>query len=622
MSGATSEEVGWVSSALSYARRGLRVIPLHEVRPDGSCSCSKGRECKKNAGKHPVMTDWVKEATTSKAKIRGWAERWPHANLGIALGVVGEFHVFVLDVDPRNGGDRTLADLLERHGDVPRGPEVATGGGGRHLYLKVPATVPIRCGKLGPGLDVKHEGGQVVAPPSRHQSGRSYTWKVDLDVPIPEAPGWLVALLAGSAPPPGPDGRPASAGSTKDGAPRDGAFHEGGRNEGLARLAGRLRHIGCTTSEIAAALLAVNRERCVPPLPDDEVRGIAGSIGRYPAGTEVELSRLSEVEAKRVSWLRHPMWAMGKLSIVAGDPGLGKSTLVLDAVARVTTGRTWPEGGGGGSPRPALLLSAEDDAADTILPRVIAMGGDPHLVTILSAVREKGRRRGLKLSVDAELLADAIRRVNPALTVVDPLTAYLGGIDSHVDADVRAALHPLKDVAEQLGAAVVAVMHMNKKEQGSPLYRVGGSIGFVAAARSVAYVIAHPRQKGQRLFLHVKTNNGPPADPMAFEVVDQDGVGALRWCEDPPSEQDLRAVLGGGQRPRGAPAADAAVAFLERFLADGPRSANEVYAAAQAEGISRHAVHTAKNVLGIKPGRQGGAAGAGHWCWHLPGSDS
>jgi len=99
------------------------------------------------------MSSWGEKASTSKATIREWAARWPRANLGIALGVVAESHVFVLDVDPRNGGDRTLADLLERHGDLPRGPEVATGRGGRHLYLRVPAIVPIRCGKLGPGLD-------------------------------------------------------------------------------------------------------------------------------------------------------------------------------------------------------------------------------------------------------------------------------------------------------------------------------------------------------------------------------------------------------------------------------------------------------------------------------------
>jgi putative DNA primase/helicase len=168
--------------------------------------------------------------------------------------------------------------LVARHGRPPPGPVSHTGGGGRHLLFAHPGRpVPSRAGALGPGLDVRGDGGYIVAPPSRHRSGRRYKWEVSshpAEVALPPAPAWLVeeATALGHA----PSGLPA---------PRlDDVIPEGRRNAMLTSLAGGMRKRGMRSEEIEAALAAVNARRCAPPLAAAEVRAIAASVGRYAPG--------------------------------------------------------------------------------------------------------------------------------------------------------------------------------------------------------------------------------------------------------------------------------------------------------------------------------------------------
>jgi hypothetical protein len=181
--------VDWV---IRCALKGLPVFPLYEALPDGSCACGNPK-CGRDTGKHPRVSGGFKSATTDEAQIKSWWEKWPTANIGIATGAVSDR--FVLDEDPRHGGDESLRRLEAEHGPLPRTLTARTGGGGRHFYFSG-AGYPSTTGRIARGLDVKCEGGYIAAPPSTHESGRAYEW-ID-ESPVAPLPDWL-GLLARKA---------------------------------------------------------------------------------------------------------------------------------------------------------------------------------------------------------------------------------------------------------------------------------------------------------------------------------------------------------------------------------------------------------------------------------------
>lgn len=252
-----------MSEMLSLASRGHPVVPVYQPGEEGGCSCSRGRECPSPA-KHPRTKRGVDDATADLATVREWEERWPMANVGIRTGG----RRVVLDIDPRNGGDDTLA-WLERDGKVPPAPTVATGGGGKHFWLKAPAGTPGVT--LGPGVDLKGEGGFVVAPDSIHASGRQYVW-LDRERRLPPAPPWALAHSG-----------------TRTATPPDewvailtDGVGQGERNRTCARLVGYLldRRVDVY---VALELVRCWNARNRPPLDDDELQRVVASIGRREA---------------------------------------------------------------------------------------------------------------------------------------------------------------------------------------------------------------------------------------------------------------------------------------------------------------------------------------------------
>ncbi len=204
-----------MSEALEYARRGWRVFPCHVAARIGfgcdaiACSCSDGINCD-DAGKHPACAHGFLDATLDATVIRAW----PSArNVAIATGA--HSGLFVVDVDPRNGGSATLAALEREHGAFPRDAVVVTGGGGVHLYYQYPKSgAPIgSCGNaFGQGVDLKGDSGYVIAPPSVHKSGNTYRWlKGTMPAKLPIAPAWLLKMARGAA---------SSRSSTRDGTNR------------------------------------------------------------------------------------------------------------------------------------------------------------------------------------------------------------------------------------------------------------------------------------------------------------------------------------------------------------------------------------------------------------------
>jgi len=169
MQGGAMKAPSLLEATLQYVSRGWAVLPLHSVQ-DGRCTC--GRDCGKNAGKHPRVKGGFKVATTDARQIEAWWQQWPNANIGIATGVLSR--LVVIDIDGASGL-ATLRDLVKKYGTLPRTAIVKTARGW-HLYFAMPSRgAPITCSS-GDGLDVRGDGGYVVAPPSRHASGHVYDW--------------------------------------------------------------------------------------------------------------------------------------------------------------------------------------------------------------------------------------------------------------------------------------------------------------------------------------------------------------------------------------------------------------------------------------------------------------
>lgn len=226
-------------------------------------------------GKRPLIA-WepYQHRPPLPSEVARWWARWPEANLGIVTGSVSG--LIVLDVDPEKGGRASLAALEAEHGRLPATVEVATGGGGRHCYFRHPGGRVACAVGLRPGLDLRGDGGYVVAPPSIHPSGRPY---VTVSAPTAEpapAPGWLLALLAPARPRPGHSPlwwrRLLAQGLV-----------EGERNTKLAALAGLLLHHRLEPGTVLELLQGWNRGRCRPPLPAEEVERIVASILRTRA---------------------------------------------------------------------------------------------------------------------------------------------------------------------------------------------------------------------------------------------------------------------------------------------------------------------------------------------------
>ena len=259
-------------TALEYSHNGYLVLPLHNPKPDGKCSCGKV-DCK-SIGKHPRLPNGVKGASSDADQVRRWFGQCTHANIGIATGA--HSGIAVLDIDVKSGGLESLKQLEEEHEMLPRNHLVKTGSGGYHFYFQYPGPdLGNRTGVL-PGVDFKTDGGFIVAPPSIHACGNPYEWveKSAPPVPIPE---WLLDLLKT---------KPAKSAPVIDYS-GEGIIPDGMRNSTLYSLACSLRNKGIEEAAVLASISAVNATQCRPPLDQAELESIASSACRHDPGPVV-----------------------------------------------------------------------------------------------------------------------------------------------------------------------------------------------------------------------------------------------------------------------------------------------------------------------------------------------
>jgi AAA domain len=326
---------------------------------------------------------------------------------------------------------------------------------------------------------------------------------------------------------------------------------------------------------------------------------------------------MDTVEAEEVEWLWPGYIPLGKLTMLEGDPGLGKSMLTLSLAGTVTgNAKRLPDGQRTDVDGGVVLVSLEDGLADTIRPRLDAIpDADLAAIIALNEVSDgDGGRRLISIPGDLGELERAIIACNARLVILDPLTAILGAKhDINKDQDVRRALAPLAALAERHGCAVVILRHLGKEGGKSALYRGAGSIGVIGAARAGLMVAKSPDDpEHERIFSQTKSNLGRPMPSLSYRIeAAPNGVGYVVWGGQSTYSADQLA----NQGPVVSGAQAEAVAFLQDLLKDGPVYATEAEAARKAAGISDRTLDRARKRLHVQAVREGGLGSAGQWKW-------
>ncbi|HEY7092366.1 MAG TPA: AAA family ATPase [Ktedonobacterales bacterium] len=335
---------------------------------------------------------------------------------------------------------------------------------------------------------------------------------------------------------------------------------------------------------------------------------------------------LSEVTPEDIKWLWDGYVPLGKLTVADGDPGLGKTMLyAADLAARVTTGRAMPDGapgitGGAG----VVIFTAEDAPEDTLQPRFVAAGGDLTKVVVVTTIRRTDPDgptgemiERLPTFADDRFIEQMIARVQAKLVIFDPFMTYLpSGVNSFRDQDVRSALAPLARLAQKSGAAFVLIRHLNKANFANALYRGGGSIGIIGAARSGLLVVLDPDDENRRIFGPTKSNLSKRMPSWKYSIIENDtGVPMIQWEEQ--SERSASELLSAPSEREGTSKLETACDLLREMLADGSEPEKDIEAKAKEQGVSRATLRRAKALLGVDSAKIG-VGREGYWVWMLP----
>ncbi len=365
---------------------------------------------------------------------------------------------------------------------------------------------------------------------------------------------------------------------------------EKGRQQRRANAA-RLREIGHPN---------VKELRDGTPAPDDYLTanpGAARALALLDQAMPIAsgsgsglLTVLSEIQAEKVPWVWAGYIPRGMPTLIVGEPGTNKSTMLIDYAAKVTTGRLFPgEVGKLREPEVAIYLSAEDSAAYTIKPRFLAAGGDPSRLFVLNVNAD-----GFNLEKGIPQLEAAIRDVDAKHLLVDPVNAFLPTTDSWKDTAIRSALRPLRDLAERMNIPVISIMHLNKKTEQSGLNRINGSVAYGAMARAVYLIAKDPDDESLRQFHCLKPSVMKKPAALRFsltptEVTDNGGepinTVALTWDIQTPITTTTEELL----RPlrKGKKGVEDGTELVARLMVDGPMLAVDLVDQLVEAGLTR-----------------------------------
>ena len=355
---------------------------------------------------------------------------------------------------------------------------------------------------------------------------------------------------------------------------------------------------------------------------EQDVNGIkalideATSIG--PSSSELDVVDLADVERKEVRWFWQHKIPRAKLSLIVGDPGTGKSWFTMFLAAAVTTGAPLPHSNCRTEQGRVLILSAEDDPDDTIVPRFEDCGGNKEFAHVIQGTK-KGRM--FNLVEDLDRLKDLLRaKGDVRLVIIDPISAYFGAggkINSHKDTDVRGILSPVVKLAKEQDVTIIGVMHLNKSQDLGPMYRVSGSMAFVAQARAV-WLMTQEEREGEDKSLHyftpIKVNLSRVPCGLVWKIDDE--TKNLEFLEPTFQPPSIKEQLG-PRLPERPSKLDEAMRWLKDLLKDGTAIEQaEIGRRAAEEGIARTTLDRAKLALGVESRK--GSGGNAPWTWVLP----
>jgi hypothetical protein len=309
----------------------------------------------------------------------------------------------------------------------------------------------------------------------------------------------------------------------------------------------------------------------------------------------------SNVKTTNVRWLWYPFIAIGKITLLQGDPGDGKSTLMMNLIAELSTGGATPDGQAFGRPQRVIYQCSEDGVSDTIKPRLERYGADCRNIAFINEEIHSG------LTLDDERIRQAIIDFRPRLVVIDPIQAYLGSdSDLQIAGRARRLMHRLSLWASTYDCAVVLIGHLNKKENSKGLYRSLGSIDVVAAARSVLQVERDPEDTDIRIVTQIKNSLGPSEAGLRFEIRPKTGFAWLGVSTVSPIEEKR------AEPPAFETKMEKAAYLIKELLSQGDIRSTDMYEKLKAEGISQRTAEDTRKSMGIRCYRK-----MKQWYWSI-----
>lgn len=407
---------------------------------------------------------------------------------------------------------------------------------------------------------------------------------------------------------------------------------------------GELAHVA--SQKRIADLQAEIREMEVEREEAEEDREItaAPALGEFEIGEcstkegiiqSLKVIRASNVVTERTEWWWSDRIPKGKITLFAGKPGCGKSFAVIDLIARLSTGRDFPNGSKNPwGPRECLLAASEDDPSDTLVPRLIAAGADLDKVQIIlwstgkkiDGKEPKKRQRMLQLSKDTKLLKKALQEnPNIALVAIDPMTSYFGA-DSNKDSEIRPIMDALSEACRASKAAFIGVMHYNKKSDVAALEKILGASSIVGSARTVWAFSRDPEDKTERHMSCAKNNLSKNHRGMRYKIGErlvkfsdgsEDTVGCVEWLGETEEDADERLTKerDTAKNPKDSKFEEARL-LVQTELANGEQRAPSMFRLGEARKISAETMRRAYRSLGVVPYQKNGG-----WWWALPGME-
>lgn len=546
-------------AARAYLKAGVKLILIHGIDASGQCTCGN-RSCP-HAGKHPIAEFFphgANSATADLGLIHKGFRAYPKAN--VAMTLEGRT---VVDIDGPKG--KAAVDALKLSKTI----EVRTKRGRHQHYL----------GALDGGgfkseqVDILTGGSRyVMLPPSLHESGRRYRWATTSASQAARVPSALESLRHSST---------KTNTTRKRGRPHY-AIKLGERNDVLFRTACAIRRRIKDEKVIFDMLRVANSTACEKPLPEQELRNLIGSSTRYGETREELFGPPLQREPLPMEWLWYPYIPRYGMTLIAGDPGVGKSLLTALLLATVTSGRPWPLSKERPTGRRVLVLAAEDNWERVVLNRLVKAGVD------LDNLHQMYKFRALT-NERLELLSEHLEEWRPDLVVVDTLSAYMGGgRDMHRQNEVGEFMALLTEMAEKTGSAIIGLAHLNKQSTENPLYRIVGSIGFAASIRSALFFGPDPEDPARVALAHGKANQSEKGKTIIFEKIGggRNDVPVLRPVGF--SSADHLDVCRVPKNAVGRPSSEreAAEEFVLEYLSDEPIAWAGVELAATARSIA------------------------------------